>query len=279
MTNTAFCSVIFPANLPYFSDYLDSLEKQTDLDFDVLIFNDGVEKIENYFKNRSLKYSVISTQGSITNSRNQVFAYLKKSNYKNVIFGDTDDYFSENRVKESKKLLEIYDIVAHDLILVSQDKKIISELFWKNRTELKQPISLNAIKKYNFLGLGNTAINIKILPDEIKFNSNLIAVDWYLFSVILQSKVKVIFSSEAHVFYRQHEANTVGRKALTYIDFKKGVDVKLNHYRTLASINSDYSDLANQFEAFKSILTEDYFNSIQKKQKIKNPFWWEEIQI
>lgn len=279
MTNTVFCSVIFPANLPYFTDYLDSLEKQTDLDFDVLIFNDGVEKIENYFKNRSLKYSVISTQGSITNSRKQVFAYLKKSNYKNVIFGDTDDYFSENRVEESKKLLKIYDIVAHDLILVSQDKKIISELFWKNRTELKQPISLNAIKKYNFLGLGNTAINIKILPDEIKFNSNLIAVDWYLFSVILQSKVKVIFSSEAHVFYRQHEANTVGRKAVTYIDFKKGVDVKLNHYRTLASINSDYSDLANQFEALKSILTEDYFNSRQKKNKIKNPFWWEEIQI
>lgn len=279
MTNTAFCSVIFPANLPYFTDYLDSLEKQTDIDFDVLIFNDGVENIENYFKNRSLKYSVISTQGSITNSRNQVFAYLKKSNYKNVIFGDTDDYFSENRVEESKMLLEIYDIVAHDLTLVSQDKKIISELFWKNRIELKQPISLNAIKKYNFLGLGNTAINIKILPDEIKFNSNLIAVDWYLFSVILQSKVNVIFSSEAHVFYRQHEANTVGRKALTYIDFKKGVDVKLNHYRTLASINSDYSDLAKQFEAFKSILTEDYFKSIQKNIKIKNPFWWEEIQI
>lgn len=276
---TAFCSVLFPANLIYFQDFIKSLENQTDLAFELVLFNDGVEDLKDHLISTSLEYIIIDVVGSPLDIRVEIFRYFKKSNYKNVIFGDTDDYFSENRVEESKKLLEIYDIVAHDLILVSQDKKIISELFWKNRTELKQPISLNAIKEYNFLGLGNTAINPKILPDEIKFKSNLIAVDWYLFSVILHSKVKVIFSSDANVFYRQHEANTVGRKALTYIDFKKGVEVKLNHYRTLASINSDYSDLANQFEAFKSILTEDYFNSIQKNIKIKNPFWWEEIQI
>jgi hypothetical protein len=276
---TAFCSVLFPANLIYFQDFIKSLENQTDVAFELVLFNDGVEDLKDHLISTSLEYIIIDVVGSPLDIRVEIFRYFKKSNYKNVIFGDTDDYFSENRVEESKKLLEIYDIVAHDLILVSQDKKIISELFWKNRTELKQPISLNAIKKYNFLGLGNTAINIKILPDEIKFNSNLIAVDWYLFSVILQSKVKVIFSSDAHVFYRQHEANTVGRKALTYIDFKKGVDVKLNHYRTLASINSDYSDLANQFEVLKSILTEDYFNTIIQKRKIENPFWWEEIQL
>jgi hypothetical protein len=276
---TAFCSVLFPANLIYFQDFIKSLENQTDVAFELVLFNDGVEDLKDHLISTSLEYIIIDVVGSPLDIRVEIFRYFKKSNYKNVIFGDTDDYFSENRVEESKKLLEIYDIVAHDLILVSQDKKIISELFWKNRTELKQPISLNVIKKYNFLGLGNTAINIKILPDEIKFNSNLIAVDWYLFSVILQSKVKVIFSSDAHVFYRQHEANTVGRKALTYIDFKKGVDVKLNHYRTLASINSDYSDLANQFEVLKSILTEDYFNTIIQKRKIENPFWWEEIQL
>jgi hypothetical protein len=277
MSKTVFCSVIFPANLPYFQDFINSLKNQSDTNFTLLLFNDGVADLEKYLRDSTLNYRIENCQGTIPETRSQIFGYLKKAAFSKIIFGDTDDYFSENRVEECKKLLNDFDVVANDLILVANDKTILSELFWKNRKEIKQPISLESIKTFNFLGLGNTAVNQKILPNEIQFNSNLIAIDWYLFSVILQSPVSVVFSSNSHVFYRQHEANIIGRKKLTFADFRRGVDVKLNHYCTLALLYPDFKELANQIKEFKANLSEKKFNSIQKKQKVENPFWWEEI--
>ncbi|MDD2986292.1 hypothetical protein [Flavobacterium sp.] len=278
MNETVFCSVIFPANLPYFEDFIRSLENQTDTAFTLLLFNDGIAELEDYLKNTSLNYQLVKIQGSIPQTRTYVLSFLKHSHFSKIIFGDTDDYFSENRVEVCKKLLEDYDIVANDLVLVSQNKTVLGDLFWKNRKEVAQPINLASITHYNFLGLGNTAINRNVLPEQISFNSDLIAIDWFLFSVILQSDVKVVFSSESHVFYRQHDANSIGRKTMTFADFKKGITIKLNHYRTLALHNPDFKVLANQYEAFMPQLTADYFNEISK-QKIENPFWWEEIQL
>lgn len=279
MSETVFCSVIFPANLPYFHDFINSLENQSDKDFTLLLFMEGEFDVLSHFKNSKLDVKIEKCKGSIPETRTQIFSFLKKSRYKYIIFGDTDDYFSENRVEVCKKLLMKYDIVANDLVLVSQDKKVLSDLYWKDRVELKQPISLHSIKQYNFLGLGNTAIHKKIIPDKIHFNSTLIAIDWYLFSVILQTKVKVIFSSDAFVYYRQHDANIVGRKIVTFSNFIRGIDVKLSHYQNLAPLNSEYKDLEMHFENIKAKLTEDNFSKLEKKNNIENPFWWEEIQL
>ncbi|MBA4155365.1 hypothetical protein [Flavobacterium sp.] len=279
MTETAFCSVIFPANLIYFKDFLDSLEQQTDSDFILLLFNDGVENLTDYLKESSLNYKIINVKGSISETRTQLFEYLKKSTFEKIIFGDTDDYFSLNRVEDCREFLNKFDIIANDLILVSEKKEVLSECYWKDRQELRGLINLESIKFFNFLGLGNTAINRKILPESIFFDPNIVAIDWFLYSIILKSKIKVGFTSSSFIYYRQHGANIVGRKELNFEDFKKGFTVKLNHYSNLARVIPEFQYLATQYLDFMDSLTESNYKKIIQKNKIQNPFWWEEIQL
>ena len=275
---TAFCSVIFPANLIYFEDFLDSLEQQTDLSFILLLFNDGVENLDDHLKKTCLKYKIINVKGPISETRTQLFDYIIESSYENFIFGDTDDYFSSNRVEVCVKWLEKVDIIANDLILVSSDKVELSGPFWESRPELKEPLSIKSIKNYNFLGLGNTAIKKSILPSQVTFDANLIALDWYFFSILLNKNCKVEFTSQCVVYYRQHNANIIGRKEMTFEDYKKGVNVKLNHYISLAKIDEDFKDLADLYSKKLATLSAiDYRNSLQNSTK-NNPFWWEEIQ-
>jgi hypothetical protein len=279
MVKTAFCSVIFPANLIYFKDFLDSLEQQTNKDFTLLLFNDGVLNLVDYLKHTHLDYKIINVKGSVSQTRTQLFEYIKESSYENFIFGDTDDYFSLNRVEVCTQWLEKVDIIANDLILVSNDKIQLTGLYWENRPELKETISIESIKNYNFLGLGNTAINKNVLPNQIKFDSNLVALDWYFFSILLKKSWKVGFTSQSVVYYRQHNANIVGRKEMTFEDFKKGFNVKLNHYISLAKINADFQELAIEYSSVSDTISDiNYKNSLQNST-IKNPFWWEEIQI
>ncbi|MCB0443683.1 MAG: hypothetical protein KDC50_06490, partial [Flavobacterium sp.] len=127
MNNTAFCSVIFPGNLIYLDDFLCSLENQTDTSFDLLLFNDGVKELENYLINRKLSFKIINAiGGTIGEVRTFLFFFFLKSEYKLFIFGDTDNYFSANRVEDCKKKLDEVDILANDLILVNNEKNEIS---------------------------------------------------------------------------------------------------------------------------------------------------------
>ena len=90
--------------------------------------------------------------------------------------------------------------------------EILELNYWKNREELKSEINANTIKEYNFLGLGNTALKINILPNNLVFDKSIIAIDWYLFTVLLTKEIKTFFTFNSSVYYRKHEQNIVGRK-------------------------------------------------------------------
>lgn len=280
MSVTCFCSVIYPDNLIFFNSFLKSLESQTDKDFILLLFNDGVENLSDYVKNLSISYEEVIVRGSINDIRTEVFNYLKESEFKFVIFGDTDDYFPENRVAVNKLLLAKNDIVANDLCLVTAQEKTIAKYYWKERKEVKQLIDLSAILKYNFLGLGNTAIRTVVLPLNVTFNKETVAVDWMLFTRILMNNVKVCFTSKTFIYYRQHENNVIGRKPLTLEKFKTEFKVKLNHYTILGKENKAYSEIANKYQLLEERVKEMNSKDLSKYYfKKNNPFWWEEIQL
>lgn len=275
----AFCAIIFPGNLIFFPDFLKSLESQTDKDFTLLLFNDGVTDIDSYLKQSSFKYEVINVKGSIAKVRTEVLQYLKNGKYQYVIFGDTDDYFSENRVAVNRLLLQDYQVVVNDLHIVNSEGKLQIESYWKNRKEVNDEITLESILEYNFIGLGNTAINIEAIPDNLYFEDSIVAVDWLLFSRVLQNRVSVCFTSEAFICYRQHDGNLVGRKEITLEQFKKGFYVKLNHYTALEKENAIYRGLAERYKNFVPQLEKIRLDEIKGNVKTNNPFWWEEIKI
>jgi len=279
MEKTCFCSVIFPNNLKYFRAFLKSLENQSDKDFTLLLFNDGVVNLESYLLNYKIEYKVVPVSGSIGEVRTIMLEYLKKSEFTNTVFGDTDDYFPENRVALNKVLLQNHHIIINDLCLVSDKEELIESRYWEGRVELKHQISLDSISDYNFLGLGNTAIRNTVLPENLFFDEKIIAVDWLLFTRILMNDVKVCFTSDTFIYYRQHENNTIGRKKITLEEFKKGFAVKLNHYIALAKENILFEKEARLYQESKLKVEKMTPEDINYNLKNKNPFWWEEIQI
>ncbi|MDX1462130.1 MAG: hypothetical protein R3359_03665 [Marinirhabdus sp.] len=280
MDSCCIASVIFEGNLPFLPKFLASLQEQTDPDFTLLLFNDGVENLQAHLTSYTLPFKIIETKGTIAEVRTQLLSYVSNSEFDFTVFGDTDDYFATNRIALSKKLLEQHAIVAHDVWLVNELGQLLEPNYWKYRREVVQGISYDHLKHYNVLGLGNTAVQNKILPKNFSIPADLIAVDWYVFSNILKVGVHAFFTAETYVYYRQYEGNTIGLKQLTLQRFQREVSVKRQHYLAMARVDTQFEPLAASFgQLHKKIsdLSEEEINTYIQQQD--HPFWWEQVQL
>ena len=280
MDSCCFASVIFEGNLPYFPEFLASLQQQTDTDFTLLLFNDGVAQLSGYLANYQLPFEIIETSGSIAQVREQMLNYLTTAPFSMVVFGDTDDFFAQNRIALSKKELAFEQILVHDVWLVDEDGKELSRKHWSDRIDPSMRIDYDMLRNYNLLGLGNTAIQTNILPKDWQLPSNLIAVDWFVFASLLKTGIQARFSPETHVYYRQYEGNTIGLKQLTLQRFKREIAVKAQHYEAMAQIDASYSAAAIRYREQLETVEELKIDNIQGYIKEQNhPFWWEQVQL
>ena len=280
MDSCCFASVIFEGNVPFLPKFLTSLQEQTDTNFTLLLFNDGVGKLETHLDSYELPFKIIETSGSIAEVRAQLLSYVANSDFDNTVFGDTDDFFAPNRIELSKQLLQQHAIIAHDVWLVNELGQLLEPNYWKYRPELLQGISYKNLVHYNVLGLGNTAIQNKVLPKEFKIPADLIAVDWYVFSNLLKEGIRAFFTAETYIYYRQYEGNTIGLKKLTLQRFEREVSVKLQHYRAMAQVDTQFESLATSFgnlHAKINTLSEAEISTYMQQQD--HPFWWEQVQL
>lgn len=263
----AFLTTIFPMNMQYLNDFFDSLEKQSYKKFDIIVVNDGYQEFDKIkLKYDDLNIIELPYTNKPAKNREHGINYCIDNNYDVLIFGDSDDYFESNRVEKSLKLLNKYDIVVNDLSLFDNNT-IYEKNYLSNRIENNSIIDINFIKNKNIFGLSNTAVLLKNL-DKIIIQDDLIAVDWYIFTLLLLKGKTAIFTNETVSFYRQYEANTVGLKDLNLESLKKGIDVKKKHYESFSKITNIFTDeLLDVSNRTLSI----------EEQKIKNPLWWELI--
>jgi len=280
MSSLCFSSVIFRANLPFLPAFLDSLQNQTDVDFTLVLFNDGVQDLESFFENYKLPYMIVEVVGSITQIRENMLCYLKKSGFHYTVFGDTDDFFSDNRVAINREELKKYDIVGNDVWLVNEAGEDLCRKYWDDRVEELQPISYSSLRNCNFLGLGNTAVKNSIIPQQIYFPDDLVALDWYLFSILLKQGATCTFTSDTYINYRQHGNNIIGLKELTLHRFQYEVTVKRKHYNAMAKVDPSYKVMAEQYKLFERKV--EALSELQLDRYIKqknHPFWWEEVEL
>lgn len=277
-----FVTVIFPGNLAYFKDFITSLENQSISDFDLIIFNDGVPDLSDYLSQSSLHVQVIDTDRSIAGIRSLLLNFLRKSTYELCVFGDSDDYFPENRIEKNLDFLAQYDLIVNDLVLVDQQRNLLLDKYLSQRLPNAQVITYDDIKHKNVCGLGNTAIRVSALPDNLDFSDEILAIDWVLFSRMLLGGCKAVFTNETYIYYRQHTANSIGLKDLSKERVQRGIDIKYNHY---LSLNHDFGILHEELKEIKRLknhvsseenLTE-YFHKIISLN-ISAPLWWEEIK-
>ena len=213
MKNKAFLTTIFPMKEEFLIDFFDSLSRQTYNKFDVIVVNDSYEN----FYDVKIKYqnlSIIELPHSGTPAKNREYGinYCIEHKYDILIFGDSDDYFSHNRVELVLETLDTYDILVNDVSLFDNNGTY-EDRYISNRLENNSKVNYDYIKNKNIFGLSNTALKINILS-KVVFDKDLIAVDWYLYKMLLKNGCKAIFSNEAITYYRQHRDNTVGLQVI-----------------------------------------------------------------
>jgi len=259
----------------YLYDFFNSLSIQTFKNFDLVVINDGYVGFGEFIEEFN-SLNIIELHSSDTPAKNREFGinFVRKNNYDILVFGDSDDYFSTNRIEISINKLKHSNIVVNDLSLFNEADGIFSKQYLSERISNNSKIEIDYIKEKNIFGMTNSAVNVKILQ-EVIFDKRLVAVDWHLFSILLLARHEAIFTNETETFYRQYDGNTIGIGSKTDESVLKSIEVKTNHYELLQEKHEQFKILYKKMcELKKEIKSVNGIDSLSKKTR-QNLFWWE----
>ena len=288
--NTLLIGVVFPKVQKYLPDYCESIKSQDMSEFDILILNDG---FTGGFPLKNKRIAIIDIKNSLNPAEIRMLGikYAIKNDYKYIIFSDTDDYFSLNRISASINKLEKYDFVFNEIYLINEIKDVIQKSYYNNMLKKIKYINYLEIINRNLFGLGNAAVKVNKLKD-LFIPKEIIAVDWWIFSMLLLNKCKGGFIKEAITYYRQHTNNFVGiNKKLNKSILQKGTKTKQIHYKNLLIYCEDckmkeaakiYSRKLEEINTLNKYIQDDsfcrrYIEVINKNYKKIYSGWWSEI--
>jgi hypothetical protein len=280
--------VVYPGSEKYFQEYFDSIKNQSRKDFDLLILNDGIQKMPNVELSSYKLYNVESNQ-TIAQIRMKGIQYAFKQNYRFLIFSDIDDFYSQDRIEISCAELAHNDFVYNSIIPVDIHSKP-----QQNLTKINYPNQLTSYKtilNFNLIGMSNSAIDLKNYGN-IYIPKDLIAVDWWLFTIQLIQLSKGRYLEDVITYYRQSDDNVVGsKKKLDYKRLEMGIKVKHTHYthvhkfcrdQALGKAEGVYKRKLDEINTL--ILTlkdaqfkENYIKVINNNMDVIYKGWWSEI--
>ncbi|PTX42606.1 glycosyl transferase family 2 [Christiangramia gaetbulicola] len=275
--NTVLVTYIYPEAVKFFPDFIKTVNEQTNQNFTIHIFNDGVKNVKKFFHGLSGGVEITNLEGSISEIRFKSLEILKNSKSDFIIFQDIDDLMSKNRIQITLKLLENRALVCNDLSLFSKGE-IKETNIWQKRLGKIFEFNYKFLEDKNIVGFGNTAIRRELLNFDLKISNTPIAVDWFVFyQILLKHQQTVLFTSECTTIYRQHEDNIIGitddlstERQLTILNGK------IAHYKALNEIGINFSSDLEKIEDLNERLK--ISNNIHKKPNTE-AFWWEQINF
>lgn len=272
----AFGTVIFPKLLEVFPEFIQSLRNQSDKDFHLFIVNDGCNNIGIDLE--GFEYTILSPGETIAQNREILIKEAFNQKYEWIIFGDSDDYFDNNRIEIIRGYTKDYDLISNEIIPFT-GLKVFEPRFQKVLGELSE-IDLTFIRDKNLFGLSNVACRTNYLA-SITIPSEIIAVDWYLFTKALKSGAKACFTAKTKTYYRQWGNNIIGVDKKTIEQIKTGVKAKYFHYKNMVISDPWFESELGWLQSLYNQLEDISFNNyIQKVQRRKEDFafWWESIK-
>ncbi len=263
---------IYPASLRFLSQLVECVNSQSLKDFTLIVFNDTEFEEFEAFYNCRVPFTIVNVSGSLEEIRYSALSYLKEMKSEKIVFMDSDDLMSVNRLEECDKYLGEYRLVVNDLNLMDKVGQLTDKLYWSERLAHETEFDFTFLNDHNIVGFGNTAINSDLLRSGIKECVEVIALDWYIFyQLLFDNRVQAIFINTCQSHYRQHDDNTVGLAVVTPDRLKKAKKAKYLHYSALYKIGFD---TRNQLEELEQLDLNDLFPELDLHH-----FWWEELKI
>jgi len=289
---TLLFGVLYPGlNDGLIIDYVRSVIDQKDRDFDWLMINDNAGQDQLHLFPKNIKWIDLKTPFSFGKIREAGINYAKEDHYECIIFSDIDDYYSPDRVGETKLHLKKHDFVFTELQVVNFEKQLTHKDLLHSLKADPAPATIEAIIDYNYIGLSHSAVRISAL-DEFEISEDIEVVDWWIFSLLLIWGCQGEFMADVDTFYRQNNENYVGvYNLLDPKRLQRGIEVKLNHYEgllkycqkrkkgTMSDIfNKKYQEMAKLKELMKEhSFTEKYISVINSNFNKLYKGWWSEI--
>jgi hypothetical protein len=289
--DTLLIAVVYQGVEPYLSDYFRAVNNQDTTEFDLLLLNHAIPDFE--LQELSVPCKLVQIPSNITPIviRCDAISYALKHNYKNIIFSDTDDYFTKNRISTSIEHLKQNDFVFNQLDLVDHSGKLLIGNIIDELSDNKEITDCNQIIDYNFLGLSHTAVQTVALKN-FKSPEYIIAFDWWLFTFMLLNGAKGKLINNATTFYRQTDSNLVGlHRTLDETRLQTGLQVKKTHYKVVKDFCNEqlltslfklysekYEDMVELGDALKNNqFMKNYIEIVNKNQDYFSKGWWGEI--
>lgn len=270
----AFGTVVYKAAYKFHKDFINTINKQDAEEFDVFLLNDDLDdnEYDNLIQgiNRSVIRIISDEKNSIPENRIKLIERAKKEKYDLLILGDFDDTMSENRISTILlKFNDDYSFFYNELYYLNTDKKFFHSL---------PPTieDIDSIYECNFLGLSNTALNLKKIDRtilETLYNKQTTAFDWMIYSLLLLQGHKGKRVDTCKTYYRIYDQNTAGEADISLGGLKKEVEIKIDHYSMLIDIDSAYIGLL-EFYSMLHDSFEEYSNILLEKSIINNYYWW-----
>jgi len=264
---TAVITFIYPAAEPFLAELVQYLNQQTTQQFTVLAFNDGVQEAKQWFQNLSMPYQIINVESRTPMQiRFEALHLLKSLPFRKLIFQDSDDGLSPNRVEIVSSLLDEYAFVVNDLDVMNERGQITYEKLWQVRFENANHFNNEALISCNFAGFTNTSILCELLDSIPPIPKNeIVAVDWFLFySMLKQSGETGFRTSACATFYRQHGENTIGQ--MTADKRAMAIEVRKQHFHALQAAGLIAENEEHLLETTSNLPQE-------------SPYWWEIEQL
>ena len=275
-------TVVYPGCEPFLPRFFKSVKTQTVQDFDLIILNDGMANPEEFIPVQKDRVHLIPVDDTIAKVREKGLELLIHSDYDKIIFADADDFFSKNRIEMAAIALETVDIYVNDLSNVNMDGDLIQAGYFSKRLNDDFKIEKEFLLQKNITGLGNTSVRRSALK-SIEIPKSTIAVDWMIFTEMLNRNCTATFNNNSFTYYRQHETNTVGFSKVNSKRVRHALKVHFQNAEYFASVSQQHQNHLNKLKELDTFLSEqeenfkDYLSKI-KQNLHRHPFWWEEIK-
>jgi glycosyltransferase involved in cell wall biosynthesis len=186
----------------YIYQQLESILKQLGDDDEVVISDDSsmdktLEIVKGFRDERIKILENNRSCGPVYNFENA----LKHANGEIIFLSDQDDVWYDNKVKIVSELLNFYNLVVSDCVLIDENGEIINESFFKLRNSGRGFIK--NIYKNSYIGCC-MAFDRKILDIALPFPENLPMHDMWI-GMMGELFGRTYFCNQKLVKYRRHE--------------------------------------------------------------------------
>jgi len=198
-------TTIYPGVKAYLPDWHQSLQAQTDRNFQLWIGLDGIEAetVEKVVGRRLEAVWVPSRPGNTpARIRQRSLAQIVK-NYDAVVLVDSDDILHPTRIAAARVALQTSELAACALRLVDQYRQDMGTTL----TLPAQAVPDNFLPRHNVFGFSNSAYRSELLQRCLPVPAGAALVDWFLATKAWLMGARLSFDPVARMDYRQHGAN------------------------------------------------------------------------